>query len=253
MLTAGQSLYQSNGIYNAVTNKTIWDVPYLSNLKVGSLSAITADLGTITAGSISGASLRIGTVPAVSGTSMSGVGLQINTDGTFAMGNNSTNMSFNGQRLTLNGDIVTSANIQQGAVTYINSAFAQTSYYFDTRTTDVEYSVLDLNAYFDGSQVTIYGDVEQQYGTIYKIGSTSYGRGWSYRVAWKPYSSSSYNTIAFQSASSAFIKFAYLSSMPAGYNTISLLVRESAIPSTGTIFTRGLLGLRHLNVVQTKR
>lgn len=253
VLTAGQSLYQSNGIYNSVTDKTIWDVPYLSNLKVGSLSAISADLGTITAGSISGASLRIGTAPAVSGSSMSGVGLQINTDGTFAMGNNSTNLSFNGQRLTLNGDIVTSANIQQGAVTYINTAFAQTSYYYSTDTGVTEYSVLDLDAYFDGSQVTIIGDVESQFGTIYKIGSNSYGRGWSYRVAWKPYSSGSYNTIQFQTASYAVFKFAYVASMPAGYNRVSLLVREEAIPSNGVLYTRGLLGLRHMNVVQTKR
>lgn len=253
VLTAGQSLYQSNGIYNSVTDQTIWDVPYLSNLKVGSLSAISADLGTITAGNISGASLRIGTAPAVSGTTMSGTGLQINTSGTFAMGNNSTNLSFNGERLTLNGDIVTAANIQQGAVTYINTAFAQTTYYYSTDPAEVEYSVLDLDAYFDGSQVTIIGDVESQFGTIYKIGSNSYGRSWSYRVAWKPFSSAYYNTISFQTASSAAIKFAYVASMPAGYNRVSLLVREAAIPATGVLYTRGLLGLRHMNVVQTKR
>ena len=52
-LTAGQALYQSDGIYNPTTNITTWNVPYLSNLKVGSLSAISSDLGTITAGSLS--------------------------------------------------------------------------------------------------------------------------------------------------------------------------------------------------------
>ena len=51
-LSAGQYLYQSNGIYYPETNETIWGVPFLSNLKVGSLSAITSNLGTITSGSI---------------------------------------------------------------------------------------------------------------------------------------------------------------------------------------------------------
>lgn len=51
-LISGQYMYQSDGIYNTVTNAISWGNPYLSNLKVGSLSAISADLGTITAGSL---------------------------------------------------------------------------------------------------------------------------------------------------------------------------------------------------------
>lgn len=50
---ASQAMFQSDGIYYPVANQTIWNTPYLSNLKVGNLSAISADLGTITAGSIS--------------------------------------------------------------------------------------------------------------------------------------------------------------------------------------------------------
>jgi hypothetical protein len=52
-LVAGESLYQSDGIYSFSTNQTVWNVPYLSSLKVGSLSAITANLGSVTAGNIS--------------------------------------------------------------------------------------------------------------------------------------------------------------------------------------------------------
>jgi hypothetical protein len=51
-LTAGEALFQSDGIFNPATTQTTWNVPYLSNLKVGSLSAISANLGTITAGSL---------------------------------------------------------------------------------------------------------------------------------------------------------------------------------------------------------
>ena len=51
--TAGESVFQTDGIYDAATNVTVWGVPYLSALKVGSLSAITANLGSVTAGNIS--------------------------------------------------------------------------------------------------------------------------------------------------------------------------------------------------------
>jgi hypothetical protein len=49
---AGESVYQSDGVYSPTTNNTVWNVPYLSNLKVGQLSAISANLGTITTGQI---------------------------------------------------------------------------------------------------------------------------------------------------------------------------------------------------------
>jgi hypothetical protein len=59
-IVAGESVYQSNGIYNG-TN-TIWNVPYLSTLKVGSLSAISVDAGTLTAGSLTGLTVTGGTI-----------------------------------------------------------------------------------------------------------------------------------------------------------------------------------------------
>ena len=51
---SGQSMFQSDGVFNPVTNQTTWQVPYLSNFKVGSLSALAADLGTVNAGNITG-------------------------------------------------------------------------------------------------------------------------------------------------------------------------------------------------------
>jgi len=48
-LTAGQFLYQVDGLYNPVTNQTNWiGVPYLSNLKVGNLAAISINTGALT-------------------------------------------------------------------------------------------------------------------------------------------------------------------------------------------------------------
>jgi len=52
-IVAGESLYQSDGVYDPSSDLTTWNVPYLSALKVGALSAITANLGSVTAGNIS--------------------------------------------------------------------------------------------------------------------------------------------------------------------------------------------------------
>lgn len=60
-LSAGQYMYQVDGIYTNGAN-IAWGNPYLSNLKVGSLSAISADLGSITAGSITGVTITGSTI-----------------------------------------------------------------------------------------------------------------------------------------------------------------------------------------------
>jgi hypothetical protein len=52
---AGQAWFQSVGIYDG-TN-TVWGVPYLSNLKVGNLSALSANFGNMTAGTITGVTI----------------------------------------------------------------------------------------------------------------------------------------------------------------------------------------------------
>lgn len=55
-LTAGQYMYQSDGILTGTpgdltsASSISWGAPYLSNLKVGTLQAISADCGTLTAG-----------------------------------------------------------------------------------------------------------------------------------------------------------------------------------------------------------
>ncbi|WP_428718585.1 hypothetical protein [Undibacterium curvum] len=49
---ANQCVMQANGIYNPVTNQTVWAAPLLASLRVGALSAISANLGHINGGSI---------------------------------------------------------------------------------------------------------------------------------------------------------------------------------------------------------
>jgi len=55
-ISAGQSLWQIDGIYNPSTGQTVWTAPYLSSIKVGSLSAITTNTGSLNvSGTISSA------------------------------------------------------------------------------------------------------------------------------------------------------------------------------------------------------
>jgi hypothetical protein len=136
---SSQAMFQSDGIYDPVANTTNWNTPYLSNLKVGELSAITANLGTINAGTINGITINSttintttfnggtitsGTTPLVSGSTMTGTGAVINPSGSFAYGNSSRNLSFDGSLLTMNGDLVVTGNIVNNSVTRIATSFA---------------------------------------------------------------------------------------------------------------------------------
>lgn len=119
------SLYITSGIYNPSTDLITWYTPYLASLRVGSLSAITANTGDL---SVTG-SITAGNspdIPAISGTTMIGQGAIIYSTGNFAMGNTATNISFNGTQMTLNGNVVNTANIVNNAVT--ENALVQTTY-----------------------------------------------------------------------------------------------------------------------------
>jgi len=113
-LNPNEALFQSDGIYNPTTNLTTWNVPYLSNLKVGALSAITANLGTVTAGELVVTAPSSAT-PTISGNTMTGVGTHLYSDGRFALGNSTTNIVFNGASAYLNGFSTTAASASSGS------------------------------------------------------------------------------------------------------------------------------------------
>lgn len=115
-IVAGESVYQSDGIYNPTTLITVWNVPYLSTLKVGSLSAITANMGLLTSGEI-----QVGSSPLISGSTMTGSGTHLYGDGRFTMGNTTTNINFNGSALTLNGNVVDASNVKNGSLSLVAS------------------------------------------------------------------------------------------------------------------------------------
>ena len=129
-LAVNEALFQSDGIYNPMTNLTTWNVPYLSNLKVGALSAITANMGTLTAGEI-----IVGSSPTISGTTMTGAGTHLYSDGRFIMGNATTNITFNGTTASINGFSV-AANGSTTTVNFVtNPKVALTSFTLTTPAT----------------------------------------------------------------------------------------------------------------------
>ena len=73
-------------------------------------------LNIVGSGTFTG-TLKVGTSPAVSGSTMTGTGAVFNADGTYAIGNSTRNLSFNGTTLTINGSVISSSNLQTGAVT----------------------------------------------------------------------------------------------------------------------------------------
>lgn len=87
-------------------------------------AAYKVSVGSSTAGftwdgsafSVYGGTFKVGTNPAVSGSTMTGTGAVLNADGTFAIGNSTKNLSFNGSTLTLNGQLVVNGNIADDAV-----------------------------------------------------------------------------------------------------------------------------------------
>jgi len=88
----------------------------------GALSGATGTFsGTLTAGTVFTGTLNVGSSPNVSGTTMSGSGAKINNDGTFAIGNSSTNVTYNGSSLYLNGNVVSTNNINANAITAATS------------------------------------------------------------------------------------------------------------------------------------
>jgi hypothetical protein len=62
-----------------------------------------------------GGQLVVGGSPGISGTNMTGNGALINPTGTFAIGNSATNVTFNGDVLKLNGNVVAAENMLGGA------------------------------------------------------------------------------------------------------------------------------------------
>ena len=107
-------MYQTDGIYVVGTNTITWATPYLSNLKVGSLDAISANLGVVSIASAG--NLHSGKTSSSDTTAGFFLG---NDSGTpkFAVGDSTYGFSWNGSVLTVAGSIIQTGNIQANQVT----------------------------------------------------------------------------------------------------------------------------------------
>jgi hypothetical protein len=109
--SSNDSLYQSDGIYNG-TN-TVWTAPYISALKVGTLSAITVNTGALTVQN----TLTVSTTGNIQGGQTdynTGTGFFLGYSGgayKFSIGSSTNNLTWNGSTLNVLGNITGSSNI----------------------------------------------------------------------------------------------------------------------------------------------
>ncbi len=100
-LATNEMLFQTTGLFDTVLNQTVWVEPYQSNLKVGNLSALTVNTGTLTvdtAGHIKGGQTAYNT----------GTGFWLGYDSgayKFSLGSSTNNIKWTGTGLSISGDI----------------------------------------------------------------------------------------------------------------------------------------------------
>lgn len=114
-LSEGEFMYQSDGVYDPSTNKTTWQPAYLSNLKVGNLSALSAKLGVVEVAA-SGA-LYSGKATYAS----TSAGFHLGYSGsayTFAIGNSgdSKSLRWDGSNLTITGGTISGGLIRTNSL-----------------------------------------------------------------------------------------------------------------------------------------
>jgi len=102
---SANSLYQADGVYSPSANTTSWSAPYISSLKVGNLSAVSVNTGSL---DVTG-SLTVGTVGNVKGGQTaynSGTGFFLGYSGAaykFSIGSSSNSFTWDGTNLAIVG------------------------------------------------------------------------------------------------------------------------------------------------------
>src|ERR1022692_4057818 len=125
--TAGRYLFMSQGVYNGFSTTT-FTPPFWASLKVGQLSAISANMGSITSGSVTltGSEDYIRSGKTYNGDTTAGFWLSGGSDPEFSVGNATHGITWDSTAgtMTVNGEIIGAENIQGGAVSsryYYNS------------------------------------------------------------------------------------------------------------------------------------
>jgi hypothetical protein len=228
--SSNDSLYQADGIYNGST--TSWSTPYISALKVGALSAVSTNTGSLT---VSG-TLQSNTA-AISGTTMTGSGGVLYANGNFAFGNSTTNIAFNGSQMTLNGNVVATSNIGVGAVTNANSAYTGNGINI-SKDALVDTTLQQVTLTCTGERVFISstGRIELGYNTVDNVYED---------IVCVLY----YDEIPLDYAWNSMI-FSYSGIPPAGSHTFSVRAHSASTYTTGSA---GIASSRSMFVLETKR
>jgi hypothetical protein len=114
-ITAGESVYMTDGFYSAETDETVWAVPYLAHLQVGQLDAITTNTGTLTVDE----SISSGQTDFDTGT---GFWLEGGATPKMSLGNSSKGIKWDGSTFTVRGEIVTTSNLVANAASKVANA-----------------------------------------------------------------------------------------------------------------------------------
>jgi hypothetical protein len=113
------SLYQSDGIYDPNTGNTVWTTPYISSLKVGTLSAITVNTGALTVQN----TLTINTLGKIQGGQTdynTGTGFFLGYSGgayKFSIGSTTQSLLWDGSTLNITGNFVGKSALFNGSTT----------------------------------------------------------------------------------------------------------------------------------------
>jgi hypothetical protein len=157
--TVSYNSYNNAVVYQYITSWSLFQTYITGSLIVQ--NTITAD--KLATNFVYTQNLKVGSSPAISGTTMTGSGALINSDGTFALGTASGNVTYNGTKLSING-IGVSSVISGGTITTINPG---TWYSFGTATLKKGLCQFSSNIYYasrvdlasSGSTAPASGDV----------------------------------------------------------------------------------------------
>ena len=218
-LSAGQYMYQSDGIYNPATNQTAWSIPYWSSLKVGSLSAITVNTGGL---NVTG-TIQSSTA-AIDGTTMTGAGGVLYSSGQFALGNAAGNITYNGSQTTINGPLIYTGNLQDNAATLVQSVYTVGGVGMSISVNPTDVTVQTISVTTIGGQVTILTSMKMAPYTFIENTATFFIKRDDVSVY----------TRAMGTAFEAMIATPYVDSPPAGYHTYTIgFTMTTSQPSCG--------------------
>jgi hypothetical protein len=162
-VSTGESLFQTTGTYDAVTNQTTWVVPYLSNLKVGTLSALTVYTGALevdASGCVRGGQTAYNT----------GTGFWIGySGGTYklSIGSSSQSLTWDGTALTLKGNLqVNNAALSGTTMTGTGAQFnASGTFALGTSANNITY---------DGTDLVVNGELKLTSAVSFRSSATKY-------------------------------------------------------------------------------